>query len=61
KINDAVKALNKPSVSIYDLLIKAGHMRMVLEGDTWKLRNTRTKDLEFLKEVGYIPEAIFKA
>ena len=31
-------------------------MRMGLEGDTWKLRNTRTKDLELLKEVGYIPE-----
>lgn len=61
KINDAVKELNKPSVSIYDLLIKAGHMRMVLEDDTWKLRNTRTKDLELLREVGYTPEATFKA
>lgn len=61
KINDAVKSLNKPSVSTFDLLIKAGHMRMVLEDDTWKLRNTRTKDLDLLKEIGYIPEAIFKA
>ena len=55
KLNEAVKQLNKSNISTFDLLVKAGHMRMVLEGDTWKLHNTRTKDLELLKEVGYEP------
>lgn len=59
KLNEAVKALNKSSISTYDLLVKAGHMRMVLEDNEWKLRNTRTKDLELLQEVGYTPEAVF--
>jgi hypothetical protein len=31
-------------------------MRMVLEGDIWKLRNTRAKDLELLKAIGYEPD-----
>ena len=41
---------------LFDLLVKAGHMRMVLEGDIWKLRNTRAKDLELLKAIGYEPD-----
>ncbi len=57
KLNDAVKRLNKPNISTFDLLVKSGHMRMVLEGDIWKLHNTRTRDLDLLKEVGYEPDA----
>lgn len=56
KLNDAVKQLNKSNISTFDLLVKSGHMRMVLEGDIWKLHNTRTKDLDLLKEVGYEPD-----
>ena len=46
----------KSSISTYDVLIKSGHIRMVLEEDEWTLRNTRTKDLELLKAMGFIPE-----
>ena len=49
-------SLTNPIFSTFDLLVKSGHMRMVLEGDIWKLHNTRTKDLDLLKEVGYEPD-----
>lgn len=55
-LNDAVRKLGKSSISTFDILIKAGHMRMVLEGDTWNLHNTRTKDIELLKSMGFTPE-----
>ncbi len=61
KLNEAVKQLNKPSVSTFDVLVKAGHMRMVHDGPgQWKLHNTRTRDLELLSQLGYVPEAIYK-
>ena len=56
RLNETVKQLNKSNISTFDLLVKAGHMRMVLEGDIWKLRNTRAKDLELLKAIGYEPD-----
>ena len=56
RLNEAVKHIGKSSISTYDVLIKSGHMRMVLEEDEWTLRNTRTKDLELLKAMGFIPE-----
>ena len=55
-LNDAVVAMNKSSISTFDILIKAGHMRMVHEGDIWRLRNTRTKDLDLLKTMGFVPD-----
>ena len=60
KLNEAVRALNKSSISTYDILLKAGHMRMVHdEGEQWKIRNTRTKDLELLNQLGYVPDSTF--
>ena len=60
KLNDAVKKLNKPSISTFDVLLKAGHMRMVCDDrGQWKLHNTRTKDLELLKQLGYVPDATY--
>ena len=60
KLNEAVKLLNKPSISTSDILIKAGHMRMVCdENNQWKLHNTRTKDLELLKQLDYTPEGTY--
>lgn len=56
KLNAAVRALNKPSISTFDILVKAGHMRMVKRENKWQLHNTRTKDLELLKAIGFIPE-----
>ena len=59
KLNEAVKKLNKPSISTFDILIKAGHMRMVYNNHQWRLHNTRTKDLELLNLMGYVPDAIY--
>ena len=57
-LNDAVRKLGKPSISTFDVLIKAGHMRMVLEENEWKLRNTRTKDIDLLGQMGFVPETV---
>lgn len=56
KLNEAVRSLDKSSISIFDVLLKAGHMRMVLEENEWKLRNTRTKDIELFAAMGFIPQ-----
>ena len=56
RLNDAVRKLGKTNISTFDILIKAGHMRMVLENDVWKLHNTRTKDIELLRKMGFVPE-----
>lgn len=61
KLNESVKKLGKANISTFDILIKAGHMRMVLEGDEWKLHNTRTKDIALLKQMGFTPQAIYSA
>ncbi len=57
-LNDTVKKLGKSSISTFDILVKAGHMRMVLEDGKWKLHNTRTKDIELLDQMGFIPEKV---
>ena len=57
-LNDAVRKLGKPSISTFDVLVKAGHMRMVLDGNEWKLRNTRTKDIDLLGQMGFVPETV---
>ena len=56
RFNNSVKQLKKSSISTFDVLIKAGHMRMALEGEQWKLHNTRRKDLDLLNLLGYTPE-----
>lgn len=61
KLNDAVKSLNSSSVSTFDVLIKAGHMRMILEDGEWRLRNTRSKDLEILQKMGFVPQKAYSA
>ena len=56
KLNEAVKLIKKSSISIFDVLIKAGHMRMVKREENWQLHNTRTKDLALLEAMGFIPD-----
>jgi len=56
KLNDAVKLINKSSVSVFDVLIKAGHMRMVKRENAWQLHNTRTKDLALLEAMDFVPD-----
>ena len=57
-LNDAVRKLGRSSISTFDVLIKASHMRMVLEGGEWKLHNTRTKDIELLGSMGFVPDKV---
>ncbi len=59
KLNAAVRSMKKPSLSTFDILVKAGHMRMVMRENEWQLHNTRTKDLELLKAIGFIPEQAY--
>ena len=59
RLNDVVARMGKPSVSTFDVLLKAGHMRMVLDANKWHIRNTRTRDLELLKELVFFPEKIY--
>ena len=61
RLDQAVKSIGKPSISTFDLLIKAGHMRMVLEGSEWKLHNTRTKDLDLIAKAGFTPMGSYPA
>ena len=55
RLNEAVKKLGKSSISTIDMLIKAGHMRMVLHDNQWKLHNTRTKDIDLFEAMGFSP------
>ena len=59
KLNEAVKLINKSNVSIFDVLIKAGHMRMVKREENWQLHNTRTKDLTLLEAMGFVPDKTY--
>ena len=59
KLNEAVKLINKSSVSIFDVLIKAGHMRMVKRENAWQLHNTRTKDLALLEAMDFVPDETY--
>ena len=53
-----VRKLGKSSISTFDILIKSGHMRMVLEGGEWRLHNTRTRDITLLEKMGFTPEKV---
>ena len=59
RLNEAVKALKKSSISTHDILIKSGHMRMVLHDDKWSLHNTRTRDIDLFEEIGFTPALTF--
>ena len=61
RLNEATKMLGRSSISTFDLLIKAGHMRMVHEDDEWRLHNTRTKDLELIEKTGFTPQKSYPA
>ena len=57
-LNDAVRKLGKSSVSTFDVLIRAGHMRMVLEDSEWRLHNTKTRDIALFGQMGFVPERV---
>ena len=58
-LNGAVLTLNKTSISTFDILLKAGHMRMVKDKKEWKLLNTRTKDIELFQAMGFTPSETY--
>ena len=60
RLNETVRKIGKSSVSTFDVLVKAGHMRMVLRDNEWQLHNTRTKDLALLQTMGFIPEKTYR-
>ena len=51
--------LNKTSISAFDILLKARHMRMVKDKKEWKLHNTRTKDIELFQAMGFTPSETY--
>ena len=59
KLSEAVKVLNKSSISTHDMLIKSGHMRMVLHDGKWSLHNTRTRDIDLFERIGFTPALTF--
>lgn len=61
RLNEAVKAIQKSSVSTFDVLIKSGHMRMFLEENEWSYIILRKKDLELLKTMGFVPQKTYPA
>lgn len=60
KLNEAVKLLNKSNISTFDILVKSGHMRMVKEGQQWKLHNTRAKDIALFERMGFTPVVSYR-
>jgi len=56
RLNEAVKKIGKSSISTFDILLKAGHMRMISSEKSWDIHNTRRKDLELLELLGFVPE-----
>lgn len=62
KLIDAVRSLEDNSISIFDILLKAGHLRMVKDSKgEWSLQNTRTEDLQLLEAMGFVPSAVYSA
>ncbi len=61
KLNEAVSKLKRSDISTIDVLLKAGHMRMVKNDKEWTLHNTRKKDIDLLEKLGFVPDVSFSA
>ncbi len=59
RLNNAVKALGNNTISTQDILNMARCLKMDRKGNTWTCRNKRTKDLEILKKLGFIPLNVY--
>ena len=55
KMIAAVKTLNDSTISTHDVLLAARCMKMERLGNVWSLKNTRKKDLELFKKLGFEP------
>lgn len=57
KMISAVKSLDDNTLSIHDILLMARCMKMERRGNSWNLKNTRKRDLQILKKLGFEPIA----
>lgn len=55
KMISAVKSLNDSTISTHDILLMARCMKMERRNNVWNLKNTRKRDLDILKKIGFIP------
>ena len=53
---NAVKKLNDNTTSVHDVLLMARCMKMERRGDMWVLKNMRTKDIDILDKLGFVPQ-----
>ena len=51
-----VKRLKDNTTSVYDALTMARFMKIYLNKGSWQLCNTRAKDLERMKKMGFVPD-----
>ena len=51
----AISELNNNTLSVEDILLMARCMKMERRGDVWTLKNTRKKDLQILRKLGFEP------
>ena len=58
KMIAAVKSLDDNTLSVHDILLMARCMKMERRGNNWNLKNTRKRDLQILKKLGFEPIAI---
>lgn len=56
KMIAAVKTLNDSTISTHDVLLAARCMKMERRGNVWNLKNTKKKDLELFKKLGFEPQ-----
>lgn len=56
KMITAVKSLNDNTISVHDILLMARCMKMERRGNNWNLKNTRKRDLQILRKIGFEPK-----
>ena len=56
KMITALKKLNDNTISVHDILLMARCMKMERRGNNWNLRNSRKRDLQILKKLGFEPK-----
>ena len=52
----AVRSLGDNTISVHDVLLMARCMKMERRNNNWNLKNTRKKDLQLLKKLGFEPK-----
>ena len=58
KMIAAVKSLDDNTISVHDILLMARFMKMERRGNNWNLKNTRKRDLQILKRLGFEPKMV---